>query len=912
MKTSLILSAIVAAALIWTAHSQADTPAKTETVKVQKANYELATHWTSAKVAKLVFDMNVTPHWLESGDRFWYSYETSHGRHFYLVDPVKKTKAPVFDNARMAAMLTGITRTPYDSQHLPIRSIKFVKNDSTIQFEIQVEKDADINGTQKVIGGDVQTDQVTTGGNANFEDDNEFANDDPQQGRGRGNANAPANPRMKTLYFEYELASMKLTLPPEFTPEPRKSAWASMSPDEKTIVFARKNDLWMMDAANYALALKKAADPNIKDEVKETQLTKDGEESFSYARHISGTEMQQQQQQEEEGGRGGAGATQRDKTGRVPPITIHWSKDSKRFAVVRRDEKKVGDLWVIHTLENPRPTLETYKYAMPGEANVPQSHLEVFDAAAKTRKEIKIDRFKDQTVQVFDAPVTARQREKQRTDAQWVADGSEKLYFRRMSRDQHRVDVCLANASTGDVKVVFEERLNTYVETKPLRLVKADAASAANGGSSAEELLWWSERDGWGHYYLYDAAGNLKNQVTTGEFVTEDIESVDDKARVITFTAEGREQGENPYFTHLYSVKLDGTGLKLLDSGTSSHAVAIADDGKYFVDNSSTVSAAPHSLLYDRSGAMELDLETTDTSALMDAGFHMPSEFQVKADDGLTDLYGVMYKPFDFDANRRYPIIAFVYPGPQTESVTQTFSPRNANVALAQLGFIVIEVGNRGGNPHRSKWYHNFGYGNLRDYGLADKKAAIEQLARRDPWIDIERVGITGHSGGGFMSAAAMLQYPDFFKVAVSESGNHENNIYNQNWSEKHHGIKETDSADGNATFEYSIDKNSELAKNLKGHLLLSTGDMDDNVHMANTMRLADALIKANKRFDQFILPGQRHGYGTDANYFFWVRADYFCRWLLGDFDQRVDMTEVDPQPAPVNGGRGGRGRGAN
>jgi dipeptidyl-peptidase 4 len=902
MKPFLFLSVIGAAALLWTTHSKADTPTgKTETVKLQKANYELATHWSSTKVGKLVFDMNVTPHWLETGDRFWYSYETSHGRHFFLVDPVKKTKAPVFDNAKMAAMLTGITRIPYDSQHLPIRTIKFVKNDTTIEFELQVERDADINGTQKVIGGDVQTDQVTTGGNAN-EDADENALDVPQ-GRGRGGAQAPANPRMKTLYFEYELASMKLTLPPEFTPEVRKPQWASISPDEKTIVFARKNDLWIMDAANYALALKKAADASIKDEVKETQLTKDGEENFSYARHISGTEQQQQQQ--EDGGQGGGGAAQRDKTGRVPPIGIHWSKDSKRFAVTRRDEKKVGDLWVIHTLENPRPTLESYKYAMPGEANVPQSHMEVFDLASKARKEMKIDRFKDQTVQIFDAPVTARQREKQRVDSQWLADGSERLYFRRMSRDQHRVDVCLANASTGEVKVVFEERLNTYVETKPLRLVKSEGA---------EEFLWWSERDGWGHYYLYDAAGNLKNQVTAGEFVTEDIESVDEKARTIMFTAEGREQGENPYFTHLYSVKLDGTGLKLLDSGPASHAVSMADDGKFFVDNASTVATAPHSVLHDHSGGVQLDLETTDISALMDGGFHMPSEFQVKADDGVTDLYGVMYKPFDFDASKRYPIIAFVYPGPQTESVTQTFSPRNANVALAQLGFIVIEVGNRGGNPHRSKWYHNFGYGNLRDYGLADKKAAIEQLARRNPWIDIERVGITGHSGGGFMSAAAMLQYPDFFKVAVSESGNHENNIYNQNWSEKHHGIKEVDSPNGEATFEYSIDKNSELAKNLKGHLLLSTGDMDDNVHMANTMRLADALIKANKRFDQFILPGQRHGYGTDANYFFWVRADYFCRWLLGDFDQRVDMTEVDAQPQrSTTGARGGgRGRGAN
>ena len=855
----------------------AGADARTEPVKVQKANYELATHWSAAKVGKLVFDVSVTPHWLETSDRFWYSYETSHGRHFYLVDPVKKTKAPLFDNAKMAAMLTEITRIPYDSQHLPIRTVKFDKNGLKFEFELQVERDADINGKQNVIGGEQQT-EVTTQANQ----------DDPQQG-GRGNA-APPNPKMRTLYFEYDLATAKLSLPPEYTPEPRKPTWASISPDEKLIVFARKNDLYMMDAASYALAIKKADDPNIK----ETQLTKDGEQDFSYARRISGTERDQQQQQEREGTL--MLDTRRDKTGRVPAIQVHWSKDSKRFAVIRRDEKKVADLWVIHTIENPRPTLETYKYAMPGEVNVPQSHLETFDVAALSRKELKSNRFVDQTLQIFDAPVTARQREKQRTDAQWIADTSDKLYFRRMSRDQHKVDICLANPDTGEVKTIIEERLNTYIETKPLRLV-----------DNGNELLFWSERDGWGHYYLFGSDGVLKNQVTSGEFVTEDIESLDEKTRTMTFSAEGRETGENPYFTHLYSIKLDGSGLKMLDPGNSSHTVAMADDAKYFVDNSSTVNTAPHSVLYDRAGATDIDLETTDTSALMDAGFHMPETFQVKADDGLTDLYGVMYKPFDFDANKKYPIIAFVYPGPQTESVTQTFSPKNANVALAQLGFIVIEVGNRGGNPHRSKWYHNYGYGNLRDYGLVDKKVAIEQLARRSPWIDIDRVGITGHSGGGFMSMAAMLQYPDFFKVAVSESGNHDNNVYNQNWSEKHHGIKEVDNPDGTVKWEYSIEKNSEIAKNLKGHLLLSTGDMDDNVHMANTMRMADALIKANKRFDQFILPGMRHAYGRDANYFFWVKADYFCRWLLGDFDQRIDMTEVDP-PTPPRPGTGVRG----
>jgi dienelactone hydrolase len=270
------------------------------------------------------------------------------------------------------------------------------------------------------------------------------------------------------------------------------------------------------------------------------------------------------------------------------------------------------------------------------------------------------------------------------------------------------------------------------------------------------------------------------------------------------------------------------------------------------------------------------------------------SDAKVKAGDSVTDLYGVMYKPFDFDEEKRYPIIAYVYPGPQTEAVNKSFTTRAQNVMLAQLGFIVIEVGNRGGHPARSKWYHNYGYGNLRDYGLADKKTAIEQLAARHDFIDIDRVGIFGHSGGGFMSTAAMLVYPDFFKVAVSSSGNHENQIYNRWWSEKHHGVKEVTDEEGNVTFEYDIDKNSEIAENLKGRLLLATGDIDNNVHPGNTIRLAEALIKANKRFDFFLFPGQRHGFGMMNEYFFWLRADYFCKHLIGDYSQDVDIEELN------------------
>jgi dipeptidyl aminopeptidase/acylaminoacyl peptidase len=460
------------------------------------------------------------------------------------------------------------------------------------------------------------------------------------------------------------------------------------------------------------------------------------------------------------------------------------------------------------------------------------------------------------------------------------------------------------------VKVLIDERLNTYIETKPLRLV---------GGG--QELVFWSERTGWGHFYLYDAAtGALKNALTSGEFVATNLEGVDDKARVAFISAVGREPGEDPYYPHLYRVSLDGANVKLLNPGDVSHSASLSESHKYFVDNGARVDGTPASALYDTMGTKLLDLETPDVTALLEAGFRFPEPFKVKADDGITDLYGVMYKPFDFDPNKKYPIILFVYPGPQTESVTKTFNPRSNNVSLAQLGFVVIEVGNRGGHPQRSKWYHNYGYGNLRDYGLADKKAAVEQLARRHSFIDINRVGIYGHSGGGFMSTAALLVYPDFFKVAVSSSGNHENNIYNNTWSEKHHGIKEVVDKDGNVTFEYDIEKNSELAKNLKGRLLLIHGDMDNNVHPGNTLRLADALIKANKRFDMLIIPGSRHGFGAAGGYVNWIRADYFARHLLGESSDSVDIVELNREQEQTGergrgegqgrGGRGGRGGG--
>jgi dipeptidyl aminopeptidase/acylaminoacyl peptidase len=860
-----------------------------ENTPVKKANYDQAAKWMSAKVGKLVFDTSVSPHWLETSDKFWYTYETSQGRKFFIADPAMKTKNPIFDNAKMAVMLTKITLNPYDGQHLPIRTIKFIKKDTAIRFEIEYPKDADVLAGDKIKKvGDIGKELEDKEKEKEKEQDKEKKEQDKEKTDKEKEAAKEPESKTKTLYFEYELASGKLTLLEDYKAPDKRPRWASISPDEKTIIFGRGYNLYMMDADSYKLAQKKADDKNIK----EVQLTTDGEEYYSYTRRLNDEEKKEFQKDEKD-----------RKDYRVPAIGIVWSKDSKKIALVREDERKVADLWVINSLANPRPTLETYRYAMPGEENQPQPELLVFDIATKAKVKVKADKFKDQTISISTAPRKALDRERDNPPpAQWLSDTSDKLYFGRQSRDLHKVDVCLADTAAGEVKVLIEEVLNTYIEVQPLRLV--------NGG---KEILWWSERDGWGHYYLYDGDGKLKNQITSGEYVTQGVVGVDEKLRLLYFNACGREANEDPYYTHLYRVNFDATGMKLLNPGDASHSADMNDSSKYIIDNFSRVDTAPKSQLRDAMGNLFLDLETTDVSALVEAGFKFPEVFKVKADDGITDLYGVMYKPFDFDPKLKYPIILYVYPGPQTESVSKTLTPRNANVALAQFGFIIVEVGNRGGHPSRSKWYHNFGYGNLRDYGLADKKRAVEQLVMKYPYIDMDKVGIYGHSGGGFMSTAALLVYPDFFKVAVSSSGNHENNIYNRWWSEKHHGVKEVVDKDGKVKFEYSIEKNSELAKNLKGHLMLVTGDMDNNVHPANTIRMANALIKANKRFDFVLMPGQRHGYGDMGDYFFWIRADYFCKHLIGDYATSIDLVELNrekeqtgktPPPPPTTGRR--------
>ncbi|MFW6198616.1 MAG: DPP IV N-terminal domain-containing protein, partial [Acidobacteriota bacterium] len=793
--------------------------------RVWGANRQLASRFTDARMERLTFDTRVEPHWLEDSedDRFWYPYETAEGKVFWIVDPVAGTKEPIFDNADMAAQLTRLTRDPYDAKHLPIEKIRWVKDNTAIQFDVvssQYEEEEEIDG-----------------------DTQEREEDRERRGERE----------KKVHHFEYDLQTRQVTELEDYEEPPDHPDWANISPDEQWVVFGRKWDLYMMSYSEYEEWLAKekekeeegedqegedgddgdqeededAEEPEFTDldpDIEEIRLTTDGEEHYGYVFW----------------GRGETDDEREESMKERAPVRIVWSHDGSRFALVRRDDRQVADLWVIHNTADPRPKLETYRYAMAGEEKVTQEEIWAFDVESRRHTKLDTERFVDQNVDIFTARQFPRPDAEEPIPDLWLSPSPDELYWGRISRDLHRYDVVrtdlseidfafgpddpyreleeaesgtaddeatVADAGEGDDEadgeggdpsgetstdaaqadadaaeapagphtVLIEERLNTYVEVQRPELLESG------------DILWWSERDGWGHYYRYDNEGNLQNRLTEGEFSGRAIEGIDEDAGVIYFTATGREEGD-PYYRHLYRVGLDGSGLELLNPGDFDTTVSMSESNRFFVSDYSRVNTVPASELRATDGRVLMELQEADLSLLMEAGYQFPEPFRVKAGDSVTDLYGVMYKPFDFDPERRYPIIAYVYPGPQTEAVSKSFSTRSQNVHLAQLGFIVIEVGNRGGHPWRSKWYHNYGYGNLRDYGLEDKKVAIEQLAARHDFIDLDRVGIFGHSGGGFMSTAAMLVYPDFFDVAVSSSGNHENQVYNRWWSEKHHG----------------------------------------------------------------------------------------------------------------------------
>jgi dipeptidyl aminopeptidase/acylaminoacyl peptidase len=950
-----------------------------EMEKVTGANYPQAAKFNREFVYQHVQEANVFPQFIGKTDQFWYAVRTPNGTKYYRVDPTRKLKEPLFDASKLAALLSEAVQKPVDTDTLAISrttvtedgtKMRFVQSDFQFEYEFAT-------GKLNKLGRAAPTPRTFPKGDMDDRTREMLERLREEKERQEKEDGRKDEVKKEEVKKEEEKKDNKEDGKVEGKRKGGNSFrgmdYKAYSEDKKHYVFVQKHNLFLAQEGKEAEAV---------------QLTTDGEEDFSF------------------GGSGFQYGQNRNTERKIPttdrktrPFLDNWSKDSKAFFVTRTDTRGMQDLFLVDSLAVPRPKLEIYKYPMPGEDAVAKSELFYCDVATKKLTKVK--------------PKWAYERY---SNIHWNKTGDE-LRFVRRDRPQRHLEVCSLNTKTGEEKCLIADGFDAaFLDFQNLRYV-----------DESDEMIWWSERSGWAHFYLYGRDGKLKNAITTGAWRASQIVDVDAKNRLVYFIGNAREPGENIYYNHLYRVRFDGTDLTLLDPSDTcfssheegcrgaNHSSFLSPSNRYVVTSCSRVDSPHMAYVLDEKGNRVMELEQTDLAALTKTGWKLPETFCVKAADGVTTLFGNMWKPFDFDPKKKYPVIAHVYPGPQQEGVTHTFSAYGTNMQMAQLGFIVIQVGHRGGTPTRSKAYHSYGYYNLRDYALADKKSAIEQLAARHHYIDIERVGIYGHSGGGFLSAAALLQKPfnDFFKVAVASAGNHDNNIYNDNWSERYHGLKEVpadvkekekasippakptddDEEDEDepqdkktaekktetkkddvkkveakkdevkkddvkkeekkveakkddvkkteekkveakkddvkkeekkveakkddvkkveekktetkvetkkdetpkTKYEIKVPTNAELAANLKGHLLLVHGDMDNNVHPANTMRLVDALIKANKRFDMLILPGKRHGFMDYQPYFTQRMWDFFAEHLLSDRQTGADLYEKAP-----------------
>lgn len=608
-----------------------------------------------------------------------------------------------------------------------------------------------------------------------------------------------------------------------------------LSPDRKRAAYIKDYNLWVRDVQTG----------------KQIQLTTDGVKDFGYATDNAGWKSSDR-------------------------AILAWSPDSKKIATFKQDQRQVSDMYLV-TTNVGKPTLKQWKYPLPGDKDIPMIHRVI----------IEVDNPKVIMLQIPPDPHRATLSDDIASsgtfdDVDWNADGS-KLAFLSTSRDHKQEKVRIADAATGAVREVFDETVSTQYES---------GWGAINWRylDKTNELIWFSERDNWGHLYLYDAAtGKLKNQITKGDWLVTRLIKVDEKNRLLYFIANGR-QAANPYFSQLCRIGFDGSHFAVLTPEEGNHQVTMAPSGNYFVDTYSKPDVPSVTVLRSSAGKLIATLEKTDITRLTATGWQPPVPIAMKAHDGKTDIYGLLYKPSRLDPNKKYPVIDYIYPGPQGGSVgSWSFSAaRGDHQALAELGFVVVQIEGTS-NPLRSKSFHDMSYGNMAENTLADQITGIQQLAKQYAYIDTSRVGIWGHSGGGFATATAMFRYPDFFKVGISESGNHDNRNYEDDWGERYNGLT--------ANADYEAQANQNYAKNLKGKLMLAHGMMDNNVPPSNTLLVVEALQKANKDYDLVLFPNSAHGFGPYTSYMTRRRWDYFVKHLLGAEPPHEYQLVVRPDP---------------
>ncbi|WP_314241766.1 S9 family peptidase [Streptomyces kutzneri] len=614
----------------------------------------------------------------------------------------------------------------------------------------------------------------------------------------------------------------------EFTPP--GNPLEVLSPDKKTAVFLRGHNLWARSLSDG----------------REWALTTDGEPDHRYGSGPDST---------------GNGTLLR-KIGlpHLPPA-VAWSPDSTKVLAHRTDERAVRRTHLVEArpADGGAPVLHTQRYAYAGDEHVPLAELVVLDVAQGA---VVRARTEPLLMPVL-SPITAQW-------AWWAPDGSAVYYLGR-PRDVRTLTLYRLDPVTGEVTTVLGETGPTRVEPNPFGYEPPIVRVLA------DEVLWYSQRDGWGHLYRYDLrTGELLGQVTSGPWAVRQILRVDEAGRVVYFTASGLVE-EDPYRRTVCRVGLDGSGFARLTDDDQDHTVTLPDHQGYFIDSASTVDTPPVTTVRDWSGRVLVELERADTGKLTATGWTPPERFRVKAADGVTDIYGVLYHPRGFDPARRYPVVDNLYPGPQVTRVSPCFDPGGMGLdaePLAALGFVVIALDGRG-TPGRSKAFHDASYGHLADAGcLADHVAAVRQLAGTRPWMDLDRVGVFGHSGGGFAAARAMLDFPGVYKAGVALSGSHDARHFNPGFVETYDGADDA----GAWARTSSVDRAHQLA----GKLLLIHGELDDQVHPDHTLRLADRLIAADKDFELLVIPGAEH---TFIDHLAYVRKrswDFLVRELMG------------------------------
>jgi dipeptidyl-peptidase 4 len=648
----------------------------------------------------------------------------------------------------------------------------------------------------------------------------------------------PADGKTKTAASRKELFA-GISLKPEVV---SSSPDEVLSPDGKYAAFIRDWNLWIKETGTG----------------KEKALTSDGIENFGYATDNAGWKHSDS------------------------PI-LSWSPDSRKIATFKQDQRHVSNMYLVKT-KTGAPELSEWKYPIPGDSDIIRIYRVIIDIA-KDNGIVRLKMASDARRGTLCDDISC---EGGFDDVAW-SDDSRQLVFVSTSRDHKQENVRIADCETGEVRNIFEEKVATQYES-------GQGSINWKYFSATGELIWYSERSDWGHLYLYDVnTGLLKNQITFGNWLVQQVLKVDQKSRVIYFLGSGKEAGVNPYFRYLYRVDFSGKNLSLLTPAKGDHTVSFSPDWKYITDIWSQPDVPPVTEVRDIKGKLIATLEKTDLSRLTATGWKPPTPFSVKSADNRWDLYGLMFIPSNISAGIKYPVVVNIYPGPQGGSVgTWSFvAARGDCQALAELGFIVVQIEGTC-NPGRSKSFHDVCYGNMGENTLSDQISGLKQLAERFNYLDLGRVGVWGHSGGGFATAAAMFKYPDFFKVGISESGNHDNRNYEDDWGERYIGLEKKEK---NGISNYENQANQIFAGNLKGKLLLVHGGMDDNVPPYNSYLVADALIKANKDFDFLVFPNARHGYGADSNYMMRKRWDYFVQYLLKAVPPKEFIIKIEQDP---------------